>query len=138
MGGYYSSLGWGSTINQNYLSSNNYTLKAGDIGYNAGHVWIVIGQCKDKSVVIVHSTPQAGVQIAGTSTPQGKSDSEAAALAKKYMTRYPGTKKYEYHPSAGNYIPRYNYFRWNRKTLADPDGYMSKYADEILLDLFGS
>ena len=138
VGSYYTSLGWGTTINQNYLSSNNYTLKAGDIGYNSGHVWMVLGQCKDKSVVIVHSTTQAGVQIAGTSTPKGDSNSEAVALAKKYMSRYPGTKKYEYHYSAGNYIPRYNYFRWNRKTLADPDGYMSMYADEILLDLFGS
>lgn len=136
VGGYYRSLGWGTTINQNYLSSNGYTLKAGDIGYNDGHVWIVIGQCKDKSVVIVHSTPNAGCQIAGTATPDGNSASQAAALAKQYMSRYPGTKKYEYHYSAGNYIPRYNYFRWNRETLADPDGYMSMYADEILADLF--
>ncbi len=138
VGSYYVSLGWGTTINQNYLSSNGYTLKAGDIGYNSGHVWIVIGQCSDKSVVIVHSTPQAGVQIAGTTTPSGGYDSEAVSLAKQYMSRYEGTKKYEYHPSTGNYIPRYNYFRWNRDTLADPDGYMSMYAGEILADLFSS
>lgn len=136
VGGYYASLGWGTTINQNYLSNNGYTLKAGDIGYNSGHVWIVIGQCRDKSVVIVHSTPNAGCQIAGTNTPDGGYNSEAAALAKKYMSKYPGTSKYEYHYSAGNYIPRYNYFRWNRSTLADPDGYMNMYADEILADLF--
>lgn len=136
VGSFYASMGWGNMINQNYLSSNGYTLKAGDIGYNSGHVWIVIGQCKDKSVVLVHSTPNAGVQIAGTTTPSGGYDSEAVALATKYMSRYPGTKKYEYHYSGGNMIPRYNYFRWNRETLADPDGYMAMYADEILADLF--
>jgi glucan-binding YG repeat protein len=139
VGGYYSgTLGWGTTMNQNYLSSKGYTLKAGDIGYNSGHVWIVLGQCKDKSVVIVHSTPNAGVQISGTATPKGDSNSEAVALARKYMSRYPGTQKYKYNYSVGNYIPRYNYFRWNRQTLADPDGYMSMYADQILADLFAS
>ena len=139
VGSTYKARGWGNTFNQNYLSSNGYVLKAGDIGYNDGHVWIVIGQCKDKSVVIVHSTPQAGVQISGTATPSGEYNSEAVALATKYMSLYSGSiAKYDYHHSAGNYIPRYNYFRWNRSTLADPDGYMSKYADAILADLFAS
>lgn len=136
VGGYYKSLGWGTTINQNYLSSNNYTLKPGDIGYNSGHVWIVIGQCRDKSCVIVHSTSNAGVQIAGTPTPDGGYQSEAITLATKYMSRYPGTQKYKYSYSTGNYLRQYNFFRWNRDTLADPDGYMSMYADEIMADLF--
>ena len=136
VGGYYKSLGWGTTINQSYLSSHSYTLKAGDIGYNSGHVWIVLGQCKDKSVVLVHSSNNAGVQIAGTTTPSGGYSSEAVSLATQYMKRYPGTSKYKYGTSVGNYILQYNFFRWNRDTLADPDGYMSMYADEILEDLF--
>lgn len=136
VGSYYKSLGWGTTINQNYLSSNGYTLKAGDIGYNSGHVWIVIGQCRDKSVVLVHSSNNAGVQIAGTPTPNGGYSSQAITLATQYMRRYSGTSKYHYNNSTGNYIPQYNYFRWNRDTLADPDGYMKMYADEILADLF--
>ena len=138
VGGTYVARGWGSTMNQNYLSGQNYVLKAGDIGYNEGHVWIVIGQCKDKSVVIVHSTPQAGVQIAGTTTPSGSYNSQAQALAAAYMKKYSGTQKYEYKPSVGNYIKQYSFFRWNRNTLADPEGYMNKYADAILADLFAS
>ncbi len=138
VGGTYVARGWGSTMNQNYLSGQNYVLKAGDIGYNEGHVWIVIGQCKDKSVVIVHSTPQAGVQIAGTTTPSGSYNSQAQALAAAYMKKYSGTTKYEYKPSVGNYIKQYSFFRWNRNTLADPEGYMNKYADAILADLFAS
>jgi len=136
VGSYYKSMGWGTTMNQGYMSSKNYVVKAGDIGYNGGHVWIALGQCRDKSVVLVHSTPQAGVQISGTTTPSGSYSSQAITLAKRYMSRY-NTSKYEYHSSAGNYLKQYSFFRWNRSTLADPDGYMSKYADAILADLFG-
>ena len=48
-------------------------------------------------------------------------------------TRY---KKFDYHTSCGNYIRRGNYFRWNRSTLSDPDGYLKKTANQILADLF--
>jgi hypothetical protein len=119
------------------LSASNWTLKPGDIGYNDGHTWIVLGQCSDKSIVIVHSTPQAGCQISGTPTPTGDYSSEAIALAKKYMSQYSGYTKYNYNTSAGNYIRNGNYLRWNSSTLSDPDGYLNKTADEILLDLFG-
>lgn len=137
IGSYYKSLGWGKILNQSYLSKHDWKLKPGDIGYNSGHTWIVLGQCSDKSVVIVHSTPQAGCQIAGTTTPTGESDSEAVALAKKYMSRYSGYTKYDYHPSCGNYIRNGNYLRWDSDVLGDPEGYANMTADQILYDLFG-
>jgi hypothetical protein len=137
IGSYYTSLGWGSIVTQANLVSTDYTLKAGDIGYNDGHTFIVLGQCEDKSIVIVHSTPQAGCQISGTPTPSGNYSSQAIALAQKYMSRYYGYTKYDYHTSAGNYIRNGNFLRWNRDTLADPDGYMNMTADQILADLFG-
>lgn len=136
IGSYYKSLGWGSIVNQNYLSQHSWKMQPGDVGYDSGHTWIVVGQCADKSAVIVHSTPQAGCQLAGTTTPAGDYDSQAVALAKKYMSRYAGYTKYEYHPSCGNYIRRGNYLRWNTSTLSDPDGYKNKTADQILADLF--
>lgn len=136
VGSYYESLGWGTVLNQAYLSKNGWTLKPGDVGFNSGHTWIVIGQCSDKSVVIVHSTPNAGVQISGTSTPGGNYNSEAIYLAERYMSRYSGFSKYNYHTSCGNYIRNGNYLRWNRSTLSDPDGYMNMTADKILVDLF--
>ena len=52
-----------------------------------GHVWICIGKCEDVSVVFVHSSPP-GVQINGTTTPDGKEDSMAIKLATHYMTKY--------------------------------------------------
>ena len=136
VGSYYRSNGWGSILTQSSLANDDWTLKPGDVGYNSGHTWIVIGQCSDKSVVIVHSTPQAGCQISGTSTPSGNYDSEAVALARKYMSKYPGYTKYDYHTTSGNYIRNGNYLRWNRSTLGDPDGYMNKSASQILADLF--
>ncbi|MED9966121.1 MAG: N-acetylmuramoyl-L-alanine amidase family protein [Blautia sp.] len=136
VGSYYKSLGWGSILNQSQLAKDDWELQAGDVGYNSGHTWIVLGQCKDKSAVIVHSTPNAGCQISGTPTPSGNYSSQAIALAKKYMSRYAGFNKYNYHTSSGNYIKNGNYLRWNSKTLSDPDGYREMTADEILADLF--
>ena len=68
----------------------------------------------------------------------GLPDNKYYALAQKYMSRYPGYAKYgsAYHTSSGNYSRNGNYFRWNRNTLSDPDGYLSKTADQILADLF--
>lgn len=136
VGSSYKSRGWGRILTQADLAASDYTLKAGDIGYNDGHTWIVIGQCTDKSIVIVHSTPQAGCQISGTPTPSGNYSSNAITLAKKYMSRYAGFTKYDYHTSSGNYVRNGNFFRWNRSTLADPDNYMKKNAAQILADLF--
>ena len=137
IGSYYqNTLKWGRIVNQNYLSQTKWKMQPGEIGYDSGHTWIVLGQCSDKSAVIVHSTPQAGCQIAGTCTPDGDYDSQAVALAKTYMSRYKGYTKYEYHPSCGNYIRRGNYLRWYSSTLSDPDGYKNKTAAQILADLY--
>ena len=45
IGSYYKGKGWGTIVNQSYLSQNGWELKPGDIGYNDGHTWIVLGQC---------------------------------------------------------------------------------------------
>ena len=136
IGSLYKSNGWGSIRTQANLASSNWKVYPGDVGYDSGHTWIILGQCKDKSAVIVHSTPNAGVQISGTPTPSGSYSSQAITLAQKYMSRYAGYTKYDYHTSSGNYIRRGNYFRWNRSTLSDPDGYLNMTADQILADLF--
>lgn len=138
IGGLYKSRGWGQVYNQNYLNKTGYKLYPGDIGFDDGHTWIILGQCKDMSAVILHSTPNAGVQISGTPTPDRNYDSQAISLAKKYMAKFPGYQKMGasfYHTSSGAYIQRGNYFRWN-STLSDPNGYKHKTADQILADLF--
>lgn len=136
IGYYYKEEGWGDIVTQADLYRTDYELHAGDVGYNSGHTWIVVGQCTDKSVVIVHSTPNAGCQIAGTPTPDNNYSSQAIELARYYMSKYPGSQKYAYHNSTANYIKNGNYLRWNRDTLADPDGYLEMTAGQILADLF--
>ena len=76
IGSYYKSMGWGSILTQANLASDDWTVYPGDVGYDSGHTWIILGQCADKSAVIVHSTPNAGVQIAGTPTPSGCTGTE--------------------------------------------------------------
>ena len=72
-----------------------------------------------------------------TPTPDGSSSSQAIQLARKYMSRYSGYNKFDYHPSSGNYLNNCTgYFRWNSNTLSDPEGYRNKTADQILADLF--
>ena len=136
VGGSYYGKGWGSILTQSKLAADGYKMYPGDIGYDANHVWIIVGQCKDKSCVVLHSTPQAGVQLSGTPTPSGNYDSQAVMLAEKFMPVYSGFTKFPYKTSCGNYVTRSNYFRWNRSTLADPEGYMNMRADQILSDLF--
>lgn len=138
----YAQKGYGTLRNQNKLSKNNYLnqFKAGDVGSMSGHTFIVLGQCSDGSLVIVHSTPPC-VQINGTTTPSGDYSSEAATLAKQFMQRYYPSlvKKFNLSCSVGSsYIRASNMLRWNTKTLSDPDGYRNKTAGQILSDLFGS
>ena len=138
VGSSYVNRGWGSIIRQSQLAADNYKIYPGDIGYDENHTWIMLGQCKDGSCVVLHSTNNAGVQLAGTPTPGGNYASQAVALAEKYMARYPGYQKNRsmYHTSTGQFIKRGNFLRWNRSTLADPDGYLKMTADQILADLY--
>ncbi len=138
----YAANGYGTLRNQSKLSKKNYLgqFKAGDVGSMSGHTFIVLGQCSDGSLVIVHSTPPC-VQINGTPTPSGAYNSEAVALAQQFMNRYYPSlvQKFNLSCSVGSsYIRASNMLRWNTKTLADPDGYKSKTAGQILADLFSN
>lgn len=67
----------------------NYEIKdfkPGDIMSMSGHVWMVIGECSDGSVVLIHSSPP-GVRLAGTMTESGDKGM-AVELAEKYMKKY--------------------------------------------------
>ncbi len=106
-----------------------------------GHVWIVIGACEDGSVVLVHASPP-GVQINGTTTPDGKKDSQAYRLAKKYMEKYyPAWYRRFPNVSRGPaYLSHYGQMRWKTSgksvVLSDPDHFYNKSAEEILKELF--
>lgn len=137
----FSKMGYGS-----YRRADQVTdYQAGDIMSSTcsccGHVWIVVGDCEDGSVVLVHSSP-AGVRLCGTVTPEGRKDSEACALAEEYMKRYYSDwyRRYPDVCKGSTYLQHYGQMRWKSSgkgaVLSDPDGFRGMYADEILKKLF--
>lgn len=58
----------------------------GDIVSINGHCYLSLGQCKDGSVLLLHSTPNGGVQMSGTVN--GSSSSQASRLAQSFMQQY--------------------------------------------------
>ncbi|MGN0355076.1 MAG: hypothetical protein ACI4EI_08360 [Muricoprocola sp.] len=127
--------GWGTYTEKGKIKNH----KAGDIMSSSGHVYIVVGECEDGSVVLLHSSPP-GVQLCGTYTPEGKANSQAVKLAKKYMKKYYPEYYKRYGGCSRNvtYLQLYNRFRWkiNGTVMSDPDGYRDMTADKILKDLF--
>lgn len=131
--------GWGT-----YKNTTEVKFKTGDVVSMDGHVWLVVGQCDDGSVVIIHATPPV-VQISGTVTPDGKTNSQAVALADKYMKQYyPDTVK-KYNLSIGSKAYLYgtglngvNRFQWNTASgvVKDPEGYLKMKPEQILNDLY--
>ena len=132
--------GWGWGTYKAAASVNDY--KCGDImSYSGGHVYIVLGSCKDGSVVLLHASPK-GVMISGTYSRSGSKDSEAIALAKKYMSEcYPEWyAKYPDLERGTSYLTSYSQMRWTlggtKSVMTDPDGYTSMGPEQILYDLF--
>jgi len=137
----FSEMGFG-----NYRTSSKvHNYKAGDIMSSTcsccGHVWIVIGECDDGSVVLVHASPP-GVQLSGTPTLEGKKNSQAYRLAKKYMKKYYKSwyKKFPEVRKGSSYLSHYGQMRFKTSgddvILSDPDGYQQMSAKEVLKDLF--
>lgn len=136
----YASRGWGKYIEMSDVKD----YRAGDIMSSTctdcGHVWIVIGQCEDGSVVLVHASPP-GVQLAGTPSKNGTVRSEAVILAEQYMKDYypEWYRKYPNCTKGSSYLSHYSQMRWHlgkRRIMTDPDDYRNKNASEILQDLF--
>lgn len=130
--------GWGSYKSKKKVAD----YKAGDVmgSSSCGHVWIVIGACRDGSVVLVHSSPK-GVQLSGTPTKKGRKKSQALALAKKYMKKYHRTwyRRYPDCSRGKSYLTQYGQMRWDvsgNHVMEDPEGYQHKYADAILKDIY--
>ena len=129
--------GWGI-----YAPAGSFSdYRAGDILSSSTHVYIALGQCKDSSLVLLHSSPP-GVVICGTCTRDGKYNSEAAELARKYMQKYypDWYSRYGSVTKGYSYLNSFSRMRWKIKGVSmmrDPDKYSKKTADQILLDLLG-
>lgn len=132
----YAGYGWGSYRKAALV--RNY--RAGDIMSTSGHVYIVIGECDDGSVVLVHASPP-GVQLCGTVSGTGSRNSQAVKLARKYREKYYKSwqKRFPSCVCPPAFLRKYNQFRWNLSSgniMSDPDGYRNMVPEEILRDLF--
>jgi len=110
--------------------------KAGDIMSSPEHVYIVIGECPDGSVVLLHSSPP-GVQICGTYSKSGIRFSHAAYLARTYMSERFGEwyNKFGCRIKDTSYLTEYAQFRWNRRVISDPEGLTENQASAVLATL---
>lgn len=131
----YARRGWGTYKKASKVKN----FRAGDIMSTSGHVYIVVGECKDGSVVLLHASPP-GIQICGTATRAGKKNSQAVKIAGKYRKKYfpAWQKRFPVYDRPASFITRYNQFRWTLSpgnVMSDPDGYRNMRPDKILDDL---
>lgn len=128
--------------------NNDYDMKPGDVMSINGHVWISLGTCSDKSIVILHSTPAdsrtgqpgGGVEISAI----GLTDEcEAYRLADKYMSEYypEWYKRYPvkladpetYFTFEGENAGRFTWDTSGEKSdFSDPDGLQDMTPSEVL------
>lgn len=147
-----------------YLTNKGYTyistnsgFKPGDIAATGYHAWIVLGVCSDGSQVLLQSaiTKQDsqpgcndGVQLSGTPLLDSagntiSNESQAVALARKYMAKYFPSWPYAVSVQDANYtkpayITKATFYTDGGTHFTDPEGYRNMSADEVLEDLLGS
>lgn len=87
----------------------------GDIMSSAsqGHVFLVLEECEDGSLLICHSSPP-GVQVNGTICPDGRENSQAVRKAETYMRQnaLEWCERYDRFWKGGEYLTEYGQFRW--------------------------
>lgn len=127
---------WGNVIKPEDIQD----FKAGDIMDKPGHVYILISQCSDRSIVFVHSSPP-GIHICGTVISTGNEQSQAVVLAAKYMKKYypEYDEKFSYkgYIRDSDYLTKYTQLRWDTSgAIKSPGGYTEMPAEQLLKDLF--
>ncbi len=130
-------VGW---VMENYLGSGDYVVKAddqaalfaemglgklikntscfmpGDIVSGNGHVYIAVSQCRDGSLILLHSSPP-GVQLCAAS-PLGKNSCAAKAVKCYIKTHCPEWyKKFGCCIRGAEYLRNVTVFRWNESVL---------------------
>ncbi|WP_283651545.1 hypothetical protein [Ileibacterium valens] len=134
-GTFLSSRGYGEVIPSSEITS----YQPGDILFNNGHVYFVLGQYDDGSVLLVHSAPP-GVRISGTPTADGNLHSQAISSADQLMKEhYPDF--YNRYPAVSvdfSFLTDYDQFRWNESTMSDVNVMSSKTPEDIISMLFPS
>lgn len=113
----------------------------GDIMSSKTHVYIVLGSCSDGSILVVHASPP-GVQINGTVSRSGSSDSEAIRLANRYMKSYypKWYQRYGTRVLDSSFLHNYSQMRWHVEgdsLLTDKEGLRKQSAENVMKLLLG-
>ncbi len=125
--------GWGRII----VASQVKEYLPGDIMANDDHIYIVLGQYGDGSVLLVHASPP-GVRICGTPDGQGNVESEAYYGAVELMSTY-YADWYNMFPDCSadeSFLEEYDQFRFNANTMSDAKKIESMGPEEIIELLF--
>ena len=136
--------GWGTRIPE--IAADGCMPNPGDIVSISGHVYISLGSCSDKSILIVHSTPSesrlgcpgGGVQVSAAGYDRS---CVAYKLADRYMSVH-APEWYERYPAALCDPARYlkaegscGRFVWKTGeggVLTDPEGIQGLSAEDFL------
>ncbi|MEE1354793.1 MAG: hypothetical protein UHB90_03630 [Absicoccus porci] len=121
--------GFGKVIQADAIT----TYHPGDLMANQDHIFIVLGQYKDGSLLIVHASVP-GVQISGTPDINGNINSlaiqKATALMEKHYPEW--CAKYPNHMVDYSYLTDYDQFVWNTKTFKDAKKIQKMKPSQIL------
>ena len=111
--------------------------QAGDILSSPDHVWLSLGMCEDKSVVMLHATPP-GVILSGTKSPNGNNESMAEELAAKYMKNHfpEWYKRFPKHSREYRCLLESGRMRWGETVLTDEGGLRNMCAKDVLTWMF--
>ena len=112
--------------------------RCGDIFFSAVHyhAYICLGECNDKSVVILHSSPP-GVIVSGTKSPLTDEISVAEKTANEFMSsNFPDwNARFPVYSRDLSYITDYDKFRFHNVILPDPEELTRLDPQEILWSL---
>lgn len=113
--------------------------EAGDILSNEEHIFIVLKEMEDGSLLLVHSSPP-GVRISGTPDTNGNINSQAVAAAQEAMQSY-APAWYDNYPEClvdASFLSDYDLFRFDSQVMTDQENIKKMPAADLIHYLFSS
>jgi len=119
-------------------ASSNPSHRCGDIFFSSkhSHAYISLGECEDKSILLLHSSPP-GVILSGTPSPVCERRSQAQIYAHRFMhVNHPQWyAKFPKCDRGADYLYDYHRFRFYKVVVPDPDELSSLTATQILSNI---
>lgn len=113
--------------------------EAGDILSNEEHIFIVLKEMDDGSLLLTHSSPP-GVRISGTPDRNGNINSQAVGAAQEAMQKY-AADWYAKYPDCfvdASFLTDYDLFRFDPQVMTDKEEIKKMPAADLINYLFAS